>query len=362
MQEVKVDLPQSQRQRSYKVFVGAGLLDKIGTLHDLERYSRVFVLTDDTVGPLLLDKLLAALPDGTVSLTLPAGEQHKSIESIQKVWEALHEAGCDRKALLLNLGGGVICDLGGFAASTYMRGIDFLNLPTSLLAQADASVGGKTGFNFGGIKNLIGTFNQPVAVIMDTGTLSSLPKREFTAGFGEIIKHGAIMDRSHFEKVTVKPPSEFTGNELATIVAESCRIKAGLVGEDEAEGGRRKMLNFGHTVGHAVEALSHGTDRPLLHGEAVSIGMVTEGLIAQSIGLLAQDDLEQLRQALQNAGLPVSASGFSADDVLTKMRSDKKNDGGELNFTLIKGIGQAVYDQKVPLKVVTESINAIIDR
>lgn len=362
MQEVKVDLPQSKRQRGYRILVGAGLLGKVGTLYDLEHYSRVFVLTDETVGPLLLGDLLATLPEGTASLVLPAGEQHKTVDSMQRIWEALHEAGCDRKSLLINLGGGVIGDMGGFAASTYMRGIDFLNLPTTLLAQADASVGGKTGFNFAGIKNLIGTFNQPVGVIMDTGILSSLPEREFTAGFGEIIKHGAILDRSHFEKATAKPPSEFTEEELAGIIAESCRIKASLVSEDETEGSSRKVLNFGHTVGHAIEALSHDTDQPLLHGEAVSIGMVAEGLIAQAYGLLAQDDLEQLRQALQNAGLPVTASGFATEDVLKKMRSDKKNDSGELNFTLIKDIGQAVYDQKVPLKMVTEAIDVIIDR
>ncbi len=360
MQEVKVDIPLAE-QRGYKIHVGTGLIKEVGTLYDAGQYSKVLIVTDDTVESLLLKELKSSLPPGTVSVLLPAGETNKDIDSVQKVWKALHEAGCDRKSLLINLGGGVIGDVGGFAASTYMRGIDFLNVPTTLLSQVDSSIGGKTGINFADIKNLVGSFNQPVGVVIDPQTLATLPARELSSGFSEVIKHGLIWDEGYFGQATAKRPSEFTQEELTDIITGSCRIKLAIIKDDIREGGARKLVNFGHTVGHAVEALSHETSSPLLHGEAVSIGMAAEAGISVRLDKLAQTDLERVRQALANAGLPVSASGIRAEDILDKMRSDKKNTGGRLNFTLLDRIGHAVYNQEVSSEVVTEAIKAILD-
>lgn len=360
MKEVNVELPHA-KQRGYKIYVDAGAIGRIGRLFDLGAYSKIVVVTDDTAGTPLLQKLLGALPDGASSVTIPTGERSKTVESVQEIWKALHDAGCDRRSLVINLGGGVVGDVGGFAAATYMRGIGFINVPTSLLAQADASVGGKTGFNFDGIKNLVGTFSQPAGVVIDPQALATLPDREFISGFGEIIKHGIIKDEKHFEAVTAKPPLEFSEDELTDIIAASCRIKAGLVQDDEAESGARKLLNFGHTVGHAVEALSLETDKPLLHGEAVSIGMAAEAAISVKSGLLQAADLKKLTRALAAAGLPVTIGSMHPDAIQGKMQSDKKNAGGKLNFTLIDRIGHAVYDQQVPSSVVTEAIQAILD-
>jgi len=359
MQHITVTLPKGRSAR-YAIDVGAGALQKIGELYNLAAYSKIFVVSDESLQP-VLKKLLALLPAGTASIVLPAGEQHKRLETVQQVWKALHAAGCDRKSLVINLGGGVVCDLGGFAASTYMRGLAFLNVPTTLLAQADASVGGKTGFNFDGVKNLIGTFDQPLGVVIDPDLLAGLPEREFVSGFGEIIKHGLICDQAHAEQATAKMPRAFTPAELADLIAHSCELKAALVVADTTETGQRKLLNFGHTVGHAVEALSLQTDQPLLHGEAVSIGMVVEADISQRAGLLTKADSEAVKSLLAQTGLPVSIPDFSLDNLAAKMRSDKKNAGGQINFTLLKAIGEAVYDQKIDGAIVRQALQAAME-
>lgn len=354
---VKQDAPD---QADYTINIGSGTLEKIGSLYDFERYYKLFIVTDENVEPLLLEKLKAALPSEADSIVLPVGEKQKNIDNVQKVWSALHASGCDRKTLLINLGGGVVGDIGGFAASTFMRGIDFLNVPTTLLSQVDSSVGGKTGFNFDGIKNLIGSFNQPIGVVIDPQTLATLPKREFVSGFAEIIKHGLVQDKHHFEQATAKRPLEFTPDELVDIITKSCRIKLGIIEVDIREGSTRKLVNFGHTVGHAVEALSLEAGTSLLHGEAVSIGMVAEATISTHFDLLPAADLEKVKQALKKATLPVTVHGQRLEDILEKMRSDKKNNSGKLNFTLIDSIGHALYNKEVPSSVVTEAIQAII--
>jgi 3-dehydroquinate synthase len=359
MKEVSVELPLSE-SRGYKIHVGVGALKELPSLIGLDRYSKLVVVTDESAGSLLLERLMEVLPEAS-AVTLDPGDGHKDIAGVQKVWQALYDAGCDRGSLVINLGGGVIGDVGGFAASTYMRGIDFLNVPTTLLSQVDASVGGKTGFNFVGVKNLVGTFNQPVGVIIDPQTLETLPDRELVSGFAEVIKHGLISDAAYFEQVTAKKPGEFTQDELTDIITESCRIKLDIIKDDIKEAGARKLVNFGHTVGHAVEALSHKTDKPLLHGEAISIGMTAEAGMSAGLGRLPAEDLERIRQALTAAGLPVSAHGLKLEDVREKMSSDKKNTGGKLNFTLIDTIGKASYDQEVPEAVVTGALQTILE-
>lgn len=361
MQEVKVELPPG-RSRGYTIYVGKDLSGRLGSLLDLNRYSSLFVVTDDAVPAAFLKDLLAPLPQGTSCLKLPSGDRNKGMNAVQKIWTALHEAGCDRKSLVINLGGGVIGDLGGFAASTYMRGVDFVNVPTTLLSQVDASIGGKTGFNFAGVKNLVGTFDQPAGVVIDVNTIGSLPERELVSGFAEVIKHGLIHDRHYFDQATSKKPAEFSPDELTDIISGSCRIKLAIIKDDIRESGARKLVNFGHSVGHAVEALSHEVGRPLLHGEAISIGMAAEAGIAVKLGLLDAGDLESVVKALRNAGLPVSVRGMEPVRIIAKMRSDKKNVAGRLNFTLIDRIGHAIYDQQVPETTVIEALHTVLER
>jgi 3-dehydroquinate synthase len=348
----------NNQSESYTIHIKHGVLTQLQAVCDLAHYSKILVITDTLVAPKLLESLLNQLPEDTAATVLSAGESHKTVATVQHIWTEMHRTGLDRKSLVINLGGGVIGDLGGFAASTYMRGIDFINIPTTLLSQVDASVGGKTGFNFDGVKNLIGTFSQPTAVIIDPQCLASLPEREFVAGFGEIIKHGLVWDTQHFEAATAKSPLAFSQDELAAIITASVTIKVAVVESDTTESGQRKLVNFGHTIGHAIEALSLKTDQPLLHGEAISIGMVAESHIAVHQGLLTQADSNKITVALEHAGLPVAYKGLESAAIVAVMQSDKKNTAGSINFVLLDRIGHALYDQKVPEKLVINALEA----
>jgi len=334
-----------KKQKEYAICIGQNILGKIGEFFDLNKYSRICVITDEHVAPHFLQKLLEALPEDSTKIILPAGESAKTIQTVQKIWTAMKEVQLDRKSLIINLGGGVIGDMGGFAASTYMRGIDFINIPTTLLSQVDASVGGKTGIDFAGTKNSIGTFDQPVGVIIDTITLTTLPKREYISGFAEMIKHGLIADKAYFKKVTGKKPDEFSQDELAELITISCEIKKSVVEKDETESGSRKLLNFGHTLGHAIEALSLETNKPLLHGESISIGIVAEAKLSEISGILSHEDFQTIESSLSNAGLPISLPNLNLDLLQNKMQSDKKNEKGKINFTLLSSIGKALIDQ-----------------
>lgn len=321
------------------IYIGSGLIKNIGRLVNFKKYSKIFVITDPAANkhcfPIFKKSSLQV-----EKIVISAGEKAKNIETVKKIWQKLLFAGCDRKSLIINLGGGTILDIGGFAAATYMRGIDFMQIPTTLLAQVDASVGGKVAVNFAGIKNLIGSFNQPVAVFSDINFLSTLPDREFISGFAETIKHGLIADKKYFDFVTSKKPKAFSKEELVKIVLGSVKIKTGIVEKDEKEAGQRRILNFGHTIGHAIEALSQNTNSPLLHGEAISIGMMVEAKIS-GVGV------NKIKQALINADLPVDLPNFPKEAILAKIKSDKKSEKGEINWTLLQSIGKAVYDQKV---------------
>ncbi len=356
MKKIKVHINDNKKQQDYIIFIGVGLIEKIGSLINGAKYTKAVIVTDRNVPTSLAKSLRAALPIEASVAALDAGEQQKDLKSVQKVWEKLQNFGCDRKSLVINIGGGVIGDIGGFAASTFMRGIDFLQIPTTLLAQVDAGVGGKVGINFLGIKNLIGSFRQPIAVIIDVGALSSLPKREFVSGFGEIIKHGAIADKKYFQFATSKKPQEFSQQELIKIIEKSCQIKARLVSRDEKEEGPRRLLNFGHTVGHAIEALSQEISHPLLHGEAVSIGMAAEGRISKLLGLLSDEEYANLEQSIIQAGLPIEVPGFNVNEIMEKIKSDKKNEKGETNWTLLQNIGKAIYNQKVDDSIVRKAL------
>lgn len=344
MQEVLLELP--GKSYGYSIYVGSGLLDRAQELVKPDNYSSTFVVTDENVAERWLPKLQNVIPEAS-TYVLPPGEKAKRIESVEKIWTAMRMAGCDRKSVVVILGGGVLGDLVGFAASTYMRGVAFVHIPTTLVAQADSSVGGKTGFDFDGLKNLVGSFAQPSAVIVDTGTLATLPERELIAGFSEMIKHGLIRDASYFNALSQKPPKNYTAAQLADFIAKSAHIKAAIIMNDEREVGERKVVNFGHTVGHAVEAQSWETDKPLLHGEAIAIGMVVETELSHRKGYISEADVQRVRQVLFSAGLPTTIPSLPIDKILEKIALDKKNERGRTLFTLLERIGQAVYNQIV---------------
>lgn len=327
--------------------IGNGILRKLPKIINIKKYSKIFLIVDKTINDSLAGKIEEIFSKDYGIFILAGNEQIKNIATVQKIWKALLKFNCDRKSLVFNIGGGTIGDVGGFAASTYMRGIDFIQIPTTLLAQVDASVGGKVGINFSSVKNLIGTFQQPVAVIIDVGLLSSLPEREFISGFAEIIKHGVTIDKKYFRFVTSKKPLDFSQDELAEIIKRSCQIKSAVVAADEKEEGLRRLLNFGHTIGHAIESLSQQTNHPLFHGEAVSIGMIVEGKISKLIGILSEKEYIILEQALRQAGLPTAIPDIKTDKILVKIKADKKSEKGKINFTLLKGIGKAIINQQV---------------
>ena len=332
----------------YQLFFGAGIRRSIERAIDFDRYSRVFVLTEAVIESSWLPTLPKRLSEAP-RLIIPSGEHSKSLSQCEKVWEFLLENGADRKSLLVNVGGGMLSDLGGFVASTYMRGIDFVHLPTTLLAQVDASIGGKTAVNFGNTKNVVGTFAQPEAVFIDTEFLSTLPERELRSGMAEILKHGLIADQEYFElSVAHVTRNEDLRDGLAAIIQRSCEIKRDIVVQDERESGMRKLLNFGHTFGHALEGLSRRSENPLLHGESVSIGMMLEVLISEATGMIGESDLLRVRDGLLATGLPVAHSEeYSFEELYSLIERDKKNTSGVVSWTLLSEIGRGVVDQEV---------------
>ncbi len=344
-----------------KIFIGNNLLSKIDQLFNFAKFSKIGILTDKNIPKSLVDQAEKSLNRKLIKIIIPAGEKEKNIETVKKIWETMFQNGFDRQSLLINLGGGVICDMGGFAAATFMRGIEFLNIPTTLLAQVDASVGGKTGIDFQGIKNGLGVFKDPIGVVIDVETLKTLPKRELTAAFGEIIKHGVISGQQYFDLVTLKKPGEFSQKELIKIIKQSIKIKSNIVKKDPKEKDLRKVLNFGHTIGHAVESLSWKTNEPLLHGEAVAIGMVAENNLASSNlrGCTAKDFL-LIKKAIINAGLPSTITNIKTEDVVKMILTDKKNSHGTINWSLPRKIGEVLINVKAQENLVIKAIESII--
>lgn len=329
--------------RSYPIHIGSGLLADAAGWRAAIGGRDVLVVTDSTVAPLYLERVLAGL-DGLrhASLVRPDGEAHKTLAGVETVFDALAALGANRDATVIALGGGVIGDLAGFAAACWMRGIAFVQMPTTLLAMVDSSVGGKTGVNLAAGKNLVGAFHQPNAVIVDTATLATLPPREYAAGLAEVVKYGAIGDTGFFDWLEARTDALVArdADVLAEAIATSCRHKAGVVARDERELGERALLNFGHTFGHALEAeAGYGH---LLHGEAVAIGMVLAARLSARLGRAPAEDGERLAALLTQLGLPVALPpGFVADRLLARMRLDKKNLSGRLRLILWSRLGAA---------------------
>ena len=325
-------------ERSYPIVIGSGLL---GGGFDLGKYVRgddCLVVSNETVAPLYLDKLLPNLDGRSVdSIALPDGEAHKTVETMQRILDKLVDMRANRDTTIVALGGGVVGDIAGFAAACYMRGVDFVQVPTTLLAQVDSSVGGKTGVNHAQGKNLVGAFHQPQAVLIDTDTLDTLPDRELGAGIAEVIKYGAICDAGFFAWLEDNMSGLIArdADALAHAIRRSCECKAEVVAEDEREAGRRAILNFGHTFGHAIEHCQGYGE--WLHGEAVAAGMI----MAAQLSNLPGADVERLRSLIASAGLPVEPPVIRHDDWMGAMGMDKKVRGKQLRFVLLHDIGDS---------------------
>ncbi|SHN35542.1 3-dehydroquinate synthase [Duganella sacchari] len=329
-------------ERSYPISIGPALLNDSALLARHVNGSKVAIVTNTTVAPLYLERIETGLRDAgkqVTSVVLPDGEEFKNWASLMQIFDKLLETKADRKTTLIALGGGVIGDLTGYAAASYMRGVDFIQVPTTLLSQVDSSVGGKTGINHPLGKNMIGAFYQPRAVIADTSTLETLPDRELSAGLAEVIKHGAIIDAAFFDWIEANIGKLVARDKgaLAYAIARSCEIKADVVRQDEREGGLRAILNFGHTFGHAIEAgLGYGV---WLHGEAVGCGMVMAADLSHRMGLVDAATVVRLRNLVAAAGLPVKAPDLGTAQWLEAMEVDKKNEGGAIKFILLNPLG-----------------------
>lgn len=334
--------------RSYPISIGRGLFDDANAWRDAIRGGHALIVSDTNVAPLYAQRVRDALarargaPLHCETLVLPAGETHKNLDAVSNVLDALAGLGATRDACVLALGGGVVGDIAGFAAACWMRGIDFLQFPTTLLAMVDSSVGGKTGVDHAAGKNLIGAFHQPRAVIADLDTLATLPDRELRAGLAEVVKTACIGDADFFDWLEAHADALLARdpNALAHAIATCCRFKAGVVERDERETGERALLNFGHTFGHALETeAGYGT---LLHGEAVAVGMVLAARLSAQLGMADAAAAERLRTLLERLGLPTAIpGGIGADALLARMRLDKKNRAGTLRLILWRGIGCA---------------------
>lgn len=312
--------------------------------------SKVFILTDENVAPFWLPEVAHWLRcDAAVDIVIKAGEQHKNLQTVQRIWKTLMKHHADRNALLINLGGGVLTDLGGFAASTYKRGIKFVNVPTTLLAMVDAAIGGKTGIDFGGAKNQVGTFAEAESVLVDPVFLSTLPRREVLSGLAEMLKYGFISD-ANLLKVNLENYQQF--------IDRCGEIKRDIVAKDPTEKGLRKVLNFGHTIGHAIESHSLTTKSPLLHGEAVAVGVAAAlWLSVKQLGLdqrVLQDYEQQLPMLLSEAEIPLSEADI--DPILGYLIHDKKTHGEKPQFVLLEAVGKPVWDVEVETELIKQAL------
>ena len=357
MHHLNVDLG----DRSYPILIGSGLLQQVEHLQKHIRGRQVLIVTNETIAPLYLEPLLESLKgfNKVDSIQLPDGEAFKTLDTLNRIFDTLLEKRHDRSTTIIALGGGVVGDMSGFAAACYQRGVDFVQVPTTLLSQVDSSVGGKTGVNHPLGKNMIGAFYQPQLVLIDIDTLNTLPDRELSAGLAEVIKYGMICDAPFFtwleenmDRLLARDPQA-----LAYAVERSCSDKAAVVAEDERESGRRAILNFGHTFGHAIEAVQ-GYGK-WLHGEAVAAGMVMAARLSQLRGWISEREVERLSALLSKANLPQqSPTDMTVDDFLQAMSVDKKVQDGKLRLVLLRSLGEAQVVADTPKVQLTEALRA----
>jgi 3-dehydroquinate synthase len=350
-------------QRSYEIKIGTGLLAQLGRdCGRLRLGRRCAIISDRNVAPLHGKAVQNALSKGgfeSILITVPPGETAKSLKTVQSCCDQLAAHRLERKSFIVALGGGVVGDLAGFVAATYLRGIAFVQVPTTLLALVDSSVGGKVGVNLKAGKNLVGAFHQPRLVLCDLDTLDTLPLREYRAGLAEVIKYGIIYDGAFFNRLEREMAKLLQRNSktLAAIVARCCKIKADVVRKDEKEGGLRAILNFGHTIGHALEAISHYGK--YLHGEAISIGQVAAARLSARVSGLSGESVGRIANLFQHAGLPTEPNLPAAQRrrLFSAMQLDKKVSDGEIKFVLARKIGSVEFGRSVPLPLIEEILS-----
>ncbi|HEY3762806.1 MAG TPA: 3-dehydroquinate synthase [Verrucomicrobiae bacterium] len=358
-------VPVKLGSRSYAIHIGSGLLTRLGIeCKRLGFGQRCAIITDKNVGKHYSKIVFDALARSGFFpslITVPAGETAKSLRTVQTCYDQLAAQRMERKSFIIALGGGVVGDLAGFVAATYLRGVPFVQAPTTLLAQVDSSVGGKTGVNLRAGKNLVGAFYQPRLVLCDLDTLKTLPEREFRAGMAEVIKYGIIYDARLFETLERTLPKIIKRDRdlLVPIIARCCEIKAEVVSQDEMESGVRSILNFGHTIGHAIEnSVGYGK---YLHGEAISIGQVAAAGLSRKIQKMPQSEVGRVGELFKRAGLPtqIRLNAGQRQKLFMAMRLDKKVGGGEIKFVLAKKIGKVVWSQRVPEHLITQTLEEI---
>lgn len=348
----------------YQVIFNDNQYDSVNQYIDTAKPSKLVVLTDSNTSLFCLDYFLSKLKT-TVSIlntTIPAGEKHKNIESCNLVWNFLSENEVDRKSLVINLGGGVVTDLGGFVDSTFMRGIDYINIPTSLLAMVDASVGGKTGIDLGFLKNQIGLVVKPKMVVIDTLYLQTLPKVEFNSGVAEILKHGLIFSKDYWSLISNAKISN--DKTIEKIIYDSVDIKKSIVERDPLEKNIRKTLNFGHTLGHALETYSHSNENeitPLLHGEAIAIGLILAGFISTEALGFSKEKLHEIISQYDRYFNKIELNSQDIKEVIQLLKFDKKNFNGTVNFVLLNDIGSPVIDQRVSNDLIIKAFEYYLD-
>jgi len=338
---------------NYPIHIGADARGKLSEFLRGSNYSRILVLTDDNTHELCYPKLRDYLPVHEV-IHIPPGELHKNLNTCVGIWNKMTELAMDRKALCINLGGGVLGDMGGFVASLYKRGIDFIQVPTTLLSQVDASVGSKLGVDFMKFKNHIGLFNDPQGVYIWPGFLNTLSDRELASGFAEVIKHHLIADQTAW--INLKQVRNLRTLDFATLIKHSVGIKKKIVEEDPFEKGARKSLNFGHTIGHAIESMRLETEEALLHGEAISIGMICEAFLSREAGLITTKELVEIIELISVHYPSTRFAASEFDEIIERSFNDKKNEGSKILCTFLDGMGGFKVNQEISAKQIEEAI------
>lgn len=333
---------------NYSVYFDLKGYETLAEMLNPSLYSKIFILVDENTSQYCLPHLLNHLATEMEIeiIELEVGEIHKNIATCTEVWGALSELGADRKSIMINLGGGVISDLGGFVACTFKRGIDFINIPTTLLSMVDASIGGKNGVDLGNLKNQIGIIREPKAVLVDTQFLSTLPQNEMRSGLAEMLKHGLIFDKKYWDKF--KNLKDLHTEDLNQLIHQSIQIKNTIVCEDLTENGIRKSLNFGHTLGHAIESyfLENESKTTLLHGEAIAVGMILESYISREKNLLTNNEYQEIKYIINDIFERIEFSQVDIDKIIELLIFDKKNEFGKVQFALLDGIGKIKINQE----------------
>lgn len=346
---------QSIEANGYSIYFNEKGYDEINQIIIQNNYSSIFILVDEHTNEHCLSKFLPNLATevSIEIIEIEAGEEIKNIKTCVEIWSILSELRADRKSVIINLGGGVVTDIGGFIASTFKRGIDFINVPTTLLGMVDASLGGKNGVDLGNLKNQIGVINVPQMLLIDTDFLETLSQREMRSGLAEMLKHGLIYDKKYWEEF--QDISKFDFADFDTLIYRSIQIKNEIVKQDPTENGIRKALNFGHTLGHAIESHFLESETPLLHGEAIAIGMILESYISKEKGLLSNEEFHQIKYTISTI---YELHNFSDEDIISIQNlliHDKKNEYGKVQFALINGIGKIIINQSVENELIINS-------